>query len=42
MRYSDRSQSAHEPWLPGWALALGIAVSGALLAWLHVIVLFGG
>jgi hypothetical protein len=28
--------------LPGWALALAIVVAGALLAWLHVIVLLGG
>lgn len=40
----DRNRSeaaAHEPRLPGWALALAITVTGALLAWLHVIVLFG-
>jgi hypothetical protein len=39
MRRSDRSDPPHEPWLPGWALALAIALSTGLLAWLNVAVI---
>jgi ferric-dicitrate binding protein FerR (iron transport regulator) len=37
-----RHHRARRARLPGWALALAIVAAGALLAWLHVIVLFGG
>jgi ferric-dicitrate binding protein FerR (iron transport regulator) len=40
-RQAPRHHPARRARLPGWALALLIAVAGALLAWLHVIVLLG-
>jgi hypothetical protein len=42
MRRRDRPVRDQGSRLPGWALALVIVVTGALLAWLHVIVLLGG
>jgi hypothetical protein len=42
MRRRERSRPDRGPGLPGWALALVIVLSGALLAWLHVVVLLGG
>jgi ferric-dicitrate binding protein FerR (iron transport regulator) len=41
VRYGDRHHPARRGRLPGWALALAITAVGALLAWLHVIVLLG-
>jgi ferric-dicitrate binding protein FerR (iron transport regulator) len=36
-----RRHRARRRAVPGWALALGLVVAGALLAWLHVVMLLG-
>lgn len=42
VRRRERHEARRPTKVPGWLLALGIVAAGALLAWLHVVVLLGG